>query len=453
MKKSILALSIMLLIGMFLPAVLFASGAADSELTIPEGIDLVTTERIGNPNAEITITWWPQQSYGPFSDIATRIEYLREKLEAWSYEHPNVKIEPSPWGGSATEFYAKLAIDASSGRGPDAVQMPDLPVYNKWLAPLNDYISQSELNDFFPWTHNIMVDPDDGKIKRIKFNTGSTGLMYRRDIIDEPPRTWDEVFDLGKQLQSEGFEHGFWSITRQAATLYTLVFPMFSSYLNQTGGVWYDENERPTFGDIPAERAKMIEIYSVYKRLIDEGLMPIEIIEGQAVMDSAAVLASGDTPMYMGLVWGSQLEQVGGAGLADQWALTHSPQLSADDPQSAPAGGWNYGFFADSKETLDPAFDLVWDLYASEEGMAGWCEAGGYPPVRASVYEKYPAFSARSFQELAAVLSTAQPWPPSPTFEIMRDESRDAMEAMLLGRLTPEEAVDTFWQGTLEQLD
>ena len=86
----------------------------------------MTPERIGNPNAEITITWWPQQVYGPFSDIEMRTSYLIEKLEKWSREHPNVKIEPSPWGGEATTFYAKLAVDAASGRAPDAVQIPDL---------------------------------------------------------------------------------------------------------------------------------------------------------------------------------------------------------------------------------------------------------------------------------------------------------------------------------------
>ena len=83
--------------------------------------------------------------------------------------------------------------------------------------------------------------------------------------------------------------------------------------------------------------------------------------------------------------------------------------------------------------------------------MAGWCEAGGYPPSRASVYQ-YPAFQSRFFQELSAVLAVARPWPSSPTMQVLWGEATNAYEAMLLGQLTPEEAVDAFWEGTLDQM-
>ena len=135
----------------------------------------------------------------------------------------------------------------------------------------------------------------------------------------------------------------------------------------------------------------------------------------------------------------------------DNWALTHYPQLTADAPRSAAAGGWNYGFFSKDTEKLELAVDLVMHLYASADGMAGWCEAGGYPPSRASVYQ-YPAFQSRFYQELSAVLAAAKPWPSSSTMQIMWGESRNAFEAMLLGQLTPEEAVDAFWEGSLDQL-
>ena len=180
MTKRFHIASIAALAALLLPLALIAAPAGEEVMTIPEGIDLVTPERIGNPNAEITLVWSPQQVYGPFSDIPARTSYLREKLEEWTRAHPNVKIEPVVWGGDANAFYAKLAAEAASGRAPDAVQMPDLPIYNQWLQSIDQYV-RDELDDFFPWTHEIMIDPADGKIKRIKFNTGTGGLWYRRD--------------------------------------------------------------------------------------------------------------------------------------------------------------------------------------------------------------------------------------------------------------------------------
>ena len=444
MKKSFLVLTIMLMAGLFLLSALFVGGQE-----IPAGIDLVTPERIGNPNGKIRLVWSPQQVYSPFSDIAPRIAYLRERLEEWTRAHPNVRIEPVVWGGDNAAFEAKLAADAAIGRAPDAVQMSDNPLYNRWLKPLDAFISKEELDDFFSWTHTIMIDPEDGKLKRIKFNTGTGGLWYRRDLMPEPPRSWDEVIEIGKRLQAQGFEHGFWQPTRQASTLYHMIFPMWSSQ----GYQLYDENERPTFGDNPEERAAMIEIFSVFKRLVDEGLMPLEVLELTNVMDSATEMDRGRTPFFAGSMWASQLAQVMPEEELDNWALTHYPQLTADAPRSAAAGGWNYGFFAQTPEKLELAVDLILHLYAGREGNAGWNEAGGYPPTRKSVYANYPAFGSRNFQELSVILAVAKPFPSSTTRNIMVTESRNALEAMLLGQLTAEEAVDKFWQDTLNQLD
>ena len=447
MRKRFFFSAIMLMIGLILPLALAASGEEEGAMTIPEGIDLVTPERIGNPNAEITLRWSPQQVYSPFSDIEARTDYLREKLEEWTRAHPNVKIEPQVWGGDNVAFEAKLAAEAASGRAPDAVQMSDNPVYNQWLQPLDAYLTQDELDDFFPWTHEIMIDPADGKLKRIKFNTGTGGLWYRRDLIPEPPRSWDEVIAIGKRMQAQGFADAIWAPTRQASTLYHLIFPIWSS----AGRDWYDENERPTFGNNPEDREAMIEIFSIYKRLVDEGLMPLDVLELANNMDAATEMARGRIAIYLGNMWTSQLQQVMSAEEVDNWALSHYPQLTADAPRSAAAGGWNYGFFAQDPEKLELAVDLIMHLYASAEGMAGWCEAGGYPPSRKSVYQ-YPAFQSRFYQELSAVLAAAKPWPSSTTMAIMVTESRNAMEAMLIGQLTPEEAVDAFLEDVLDQL-
>ena len=448
MRKTLFVSVIMLIVGLIIPLTLFATGQEDEAMTIPEGVDLVTPERIGNPNAQITLVWSPQQVYSPFSDIEARTSYLREKLEEWTRAHPNVKIEPVVWGGDNAAFEAKLATDAAAGRAPDAVQISDNPVYNQWLQPLDAYLPEGELDDFFAWTHEIMIDPKDGKIKRIKFNTGTGGLWYRRDLIPEPPRSWGELIEIGKQMQSEGFADSIWAPTRQAATLYHLIFPMWSAQ----GREWYDESGRPTFGDNPEDKEAMVEIFAVYKRLVDEGLMPLDVLELANNMDAATEMARGRMAVYLGNMWTSQLNEVMSEEEVDNWALAHYPQLTADAPRSAAAGGWNYGFFAQDPEKLELAVDLIMHLYASADGMAGWCEAGGYPPSRESVYG-YPAFQSRFYQELSTVLGSAKPWPSNTTMTIMVTESRNAMEAMLLGQLTPEEAVDSFWEDTLDQLN
>ena len=62
-----LMLGSLLMVGMMLPAALFAAGEGESSeaVELPEGIELVTPERIGNPNGAITLRWAVQQVYSP----------------------------------------------------------------------------------------------------------------------------------------------------------------------------------------------------------------------------------------------------------------------------------------------------------------------------------------------------------------------------------------------------
>ena len=172
MSKKVVIAASMLMLALILPVALFASGTSDDgSITIPEGVDLVTPERIGNPNAEITLTWAPQQVYGPFSDIEARTSYLRGRLEEWSRANPNVKIVATPWGGSSQTAMSKFIIDAAAGAAPDVAQIDD-SVDLKWLRSLDEFFTDEELDDFFEWTLGLMIDPTNDQLKKIKFATG-----------------------------------------------------------------------------------------------------------------------------------------------------------------------------------------------------------------------------------------------------------------------------------------
>lgn len=80
------------------------------------------------------------------------------------------------------------------------------PSQAHFLAPLQPYIEAEELNDFYP--QSIELATVDGDLLGIPRNIDVRLLHYRTDLIDTPPRTWDELFTTAKQLTANDF-YGF----------------------------------------------------------------------------------------------------------------------------------------------------------------------------------------------------------------------------------------------------
>lgn len=449
-----LMLGFLLMVGMMLPAALFAAGEGESSAAVelPEGIELVTPERIGNPNGAITLRWAVQQVYSPFSDIVARTDYLRERLEEWVRANPNVRIEPEVFGGDLAAWHAKVAAQAAAGRAPDAAQV-DGPNgaadFRHWLQPLDDYFSQEEIDDWMEWAlDSAMIDPADGKLKLLWFTGVTQGLWYRKDLIPNPPRSWDEALEIGKQMQAQGFKYGYMASLKAGYVTWNGVLPYYFSGGNRL----VDDAGEPTFG-LGENRDRMIEVFSFYRRAMDEGVMPPNDLGSTAGTDMAADMAANNTAMFQTSIILSHLKQAMTEEQLEQWAFTYHPQQDADGPRGQVVGGWSWGFFTDDPEKLELAVSLVDHLYTSKEGMAGWCEAGGYLPVRKSVYEEFPYFSDKWNSVFGMVMDAGRPRPGVPAYSVIDESLQQAFEAMVIGQMTPEEAVDAAWENTLQQLN
>jgi len=59
------------------------------------GQSLVTPDRIGRPNAPVTITWEAIPAYSLQNPFPARKEYLTQAAQAWAQKHPDVQIIPA----------------------------------------------------------------------------------------------------------------------------------------------------------------------------------------------------------------------------------------------------------------------------------------------------------------------------------------------------------------------
>lgn len=401
----------------------------------------VTPDRVGDPNAPIVLTIALDATYSHQSTTQARVDYLVPKYEAWTRANPDVQLVFQPYTGNIPQDAARLLELAASGRAPDLAMVDGqlAPIFFPFLQPLDEYVPTEELDDWFSWAREGgMIDPADGSLKALWFTTNTVGLWYRQDLIPEPPRSWDEYIATALAMKEEGFTYGFMANGVGEQIPYGDVLPFFFSL----GGALVDDSGTPIFGQEP-NRSIMIEALDFWRRAIEEGATDATILDIGTTPEAVALVSAESTPMLMAGSW--LLPSIKEATDEEQWNFTHLPQKDPNNPAQV-VGGWTWGVFTDDPAKQALAVDFVMDVYAGSEGMAGWCEAGGYSPVRESVYQDYPYFSEDRWQQaFSAAIAYGRTRPGVEAYPIMSEAIRNAFQQVILGVATPEAAVDEAW--------
>jgi len=81
------------------------------------------------------------------------------------------------------------------------------PSQLRFLAPLEDVISNDVLDDFMPLV--LELARIDGMLYGLPRNIDVRLLHYRTDLIDSPPANWDDVFSLARRLNEPPGMYGF----------------------------------------------------------------------------------------------------------------------------------------------------------------------------------------------------------------------------------------------------
>lgn len=118
------------------------------------------------------------------------------------------------------------------------------PSQSPWLRPLDDLMPAELSNDLL--ARPAELSRIDGRLLQIPRNLDVRLLHYRRDLIDRPPETWDDLFDTATSLAR---------VASTAAPFYGFLFPgrdsglfgMFYELLVSAGGALFDAGLWPAF--------------------------------------------------------------------------------------------------------------------------------------------------------------------------------------------------------------
>ena len=99
--------------------------------------------------------------------------------------------------------------------------------------------------------------------------------------------------------------------------------------------------------------------------------------------------------------------------------------------------------FTDDELKRELAADFALYVYGTDEGMAGWCEVGGYLPTRVSVFENADAFKNDPYaQTFEQYLEVATARPSSDEYTVLSEKLQIAIGEIVTGAKTAEQALD-----------
>jgi multiple sugar transport system substrate-binding protein len=415
-----------------------ASGGSSSE-------PLVTDARIGTGSTELT--YWalkPHSHQVGNESFAKTIE--TDFYATWAENHPDwtIDFELQPSYG---QLQTKLAQTVAKGNAPE-ISLADsfwVPDFYESLTPVTDKLPDTD--DWFEFVKDGAKH--DGEWKTVWQNTDCRALYYRQDLMDEynsgdPPKTWDELIDVGKRIIDGENMNGFmYNGGRWEGT----TFDNLAYYWAQ-GGEILDENREPALG-ASENKEKLLNVFKFLKRTVDSGVTPQRVasIKDYALLSQAAM--NDETAMFVGGSWQIQT-------LKDKhdnwenWKVTKIPQIEPD-LSSTGAGGWTQSVFTSEENLVDAATDFT-TMWADKERMASYCREGGYLPTRPSVYEEFEYFSEDSYQKtFGTLLEDASARPGGPVYKTFSSEFQIAAGNVLTGQASAQEAVDTLVENVLSE--
>ena len=399
---------------------------------------LVTTDRIGRPDAPIVISWQAIPTYSLQNPFASRKDYLMRAADAWIRKHPNVRIDPVVSPGNIFEAMTRLLEQAAAHRAPDVAQIDGfvLPRYFPLLQPLGAYVSKAELDDLFPFARAEMTARD-GTVRALRFTTDVRVLYYRKDLVPTPPETWDELLAVaGRVAKEKGIAGFLYSAGRDEGAVFDTMLP----WLCGQGARLVDASGRPVLNE-GKNRDALLNVLRFERRTVESGATPARVVTIGQSSDINRDAAAGQVAMFIGGNWQvAQLREVLPPAQFAQWDVAPVPQMVKGQRGTA-AGGWAWGLFTRDPEKQRLAVDFVEALYAGPDGMARWTKVGGYLPTRASAY-KHPVFRDDPLMpKFRAMLATACSRPPFAIYTTISSELQVAAGDVASGRKSPEDAL------------
>jgi multiple sugar transport system substrate-binding protein len=346
-----------------------------------------------------------------------------------------VQVEEVYQTGSYGGVDKAVSNDIQSGSPvPAVIQVPDSSLTNyidqNAIIDISAYITAEEKADLIqsvlpPLTFN-------GKLYAVPFNKSMITLIYDKNVVKTPPKTWDEFKAAAKAATEKDKRFG------------TVVEPtnyFFGQFMVQAGGDWLKDG-KAAFNS-------------------EAGVQAMDYLAGMIKEGSATLLKQGE--------FASNLFNEGRVAMAltttasfafitkpaDQWAA--APLIAGPKNDLVPFSGANLAILAQAKPEEQKAAAKFLKFMISPESQVKWATGEtGYMPVRKASLDtkEWKDFVAAkpNYKVFEASFSKGTVQPNPKVWSAVQKEINAQMDKILLGQITAKAGLDAAAQKADELL-
>ncbi len=404
------------------PLFLFAGGSNEQPGTSSSGLANV------DPSNQ-TITYW-----NPYTQtLGKEMKALTDEFNSTNQWHITVK---ESYAGEYADIYNKMITAIAGNKTPDLVTayqyMQGSFELSNALVDLNPYVDspkwgiKNELSDYFTGYLQQDVHPEFGG-KRLGFplNRSFEVLYYNVDWLkrlgfDNPPKTWEEFFQMCKKATESGSgKHGY-AITTGASN-------MFSQVISRGGTI-----VQPNAAGYNLDNKALAADMEFMQKLLKDGYgtkVAVQYGEQTLFATQKVLFAEGTTtglPYYRAAIEKS--------GAPFNWSI-------AALPHSTPKPALNIYGASVSVPKSTPQKQLAAWLFikwlSQPKQQAAWVEKSNYFPVRKSTASELGSYFKKNpqYQTAFDILkgATTDSEPAYSGYAQVRDDMSSAFNAILDG--------------------
>lgn len=402
----------------------------------------------------VRLTLWQGVNPPPNRDI------LQKLVDRFNQTHSNIQVE-SLYVGQGDQQMPKILAAVVGNAPPDMLwyapmitgQLVELDA----LRSIDDLFAASSVkSELDPALLNTMQY--EGKTWSIPFGTNNVGIYYRPSLfkaagVKKLPQTWAEFRQVAKQLtrdtdgDGKADQHGMLlPLGKGEWTVFTWLPFMFSG-----GGEL--SNGTVTYGNITTGKV-IPSSASAGVNIVNSGAIAALQFWRDLMQDGSAILSQPERGYELdGFLAGKVAMQLSGPWTLGQLQATNVDFGVLPIPTGTQAGtaigGENLFLFKSTSERERAAFQFA-EFVMSEEFQTEWAIGTGYLPTNLKSRESqaYKAFRAEQ-PAVDVFLGQAQfgrSRPIFPGYNRISDNLGRAIEATLLDRNTPEEALKAAQQ-------
>jgi multiple sugar transport system substrate-binding protein len=268
----------------------------------------------------------------------------------------------------------------------------------EWTGPLKKQVTDQV------FANVIETASYEGKLYAAPFNTNTQLLWYRKDLVEEPPKTWDEMIEMAEGLEEAG-------TIQVQANRYEGFMVWANALIESAGTEILSGPETVDLEEAPTEKA-----LQVMGRLARGSAAPPSLSTSDE--DSARLaFEAGESAFMTNYTFAYASAQAEAPDIGKVMGFARFPEVEPGTPSKPPLGGFNLAVSSFS-ENQDVAFEAAACL-AGKESQKTAVELDGLPPSRSDLYtdkavtKAYPGFA----QLVKESIENSGPRPTTPAYQ------------------------------------